>query len=396
MTDNPVDLLVVSIACHTAVNRNVYKLFKRSGMSVVLVVPAAIRFSSGLIKADAPAIDDPSIIFSNLRGSNSRIWRFESILRILDQYRPKIILLDNDPISIMALQIGMWSRNTDSKLFCISCENLPFGFLSSFKRRGSKGIPAAIFKRLLLLITRRLVDGVFTINNEGSDIFREEGFRSVMRIPLGFDANLFRIDTGARQLKRAKLNLDGFVIGYFGRVSFEKGVHVLISALEKLKDYKWTLLIDEFDIYKNKYGEQIHRQLTHADLVDRIVFINPKHAEMGDYINAVDVVVVPSISTKVWIEQYGRVAAEAMACGKVVVASDSGSLPMLLNGNGILFKEGDVDALIKILKDIILNGSGEIAANSPEKISEYAHAMLGVERQKEQMSALFEEMGFYH
>ena len=70
--------------------------------------------------------------------------------------------------------------------------------------------------------------------------------------------------------------------------------------------------------------------------------VNPKHDEMGDFINSVDVVVMPSISTPFWIEQYGRVAVEAMACGKIVVASNSGALPMLLNGRGILFKE-DLD-----------------------------------------------------
>lgn len=383
----PVDLLVVSIACHTAINRNVYKLFMKAGMSVILVVPKELRFGSGAIKADMPAEDDPPMIYMDLRGNNSRVSRFVGMIKALNRYRPKLIVLDNDPVSLMALQMGMWSRGAGSRLFCISCENMPLGLFSLVKGRGIKGLPSALFKRALLRITRRLVDGVFTINVEGSRIFRDEGFRNVTRIPLGFDPKYFRVDPEARKVKRAKLNLDGFVIGFFGRISFEKGVHVLVSALEKLIDCEWTLLMDEFDIYKNKYSEEIHHRLLETNLMDRIVSINPKHAEMGDYLNAVDVVVMPSISTKVWIEQYGRVAAEAMACGKIVVASNSGALPMLLNGYGILFQEGDVDALVEILRNLIVSGSSK--AYSPEEISEYAHTMLSTERQMRQMLGLF-------
>ena len=103
----------------------------------------------------------------------------------------------------------------------------------------------------------------------------------------------------------AKLGIDGFVIGFLGRVSYEKGVHILLSALERIIDYKWTLLIDTFEIYKSKYGEGIHDQMVSTGLIERVVSINPKHDQLGDYINSVDVVVMPLVSTPLWIEQYG-------------------------------------------------------------------------------------------
>jgi glycosyltransferase involved in cell wall biosynthesis len=387
------DIIVVSTACHTAINRRVYKEFIDHGISVLLIVPTELIFSSGAVKADQPLIDDPLIEYKELYGTNSRLSRFIGITKTLTRHRPKLIILDNDPISIMALQLGLWAKFYKSRLFCISCENMPLQVLASYRRRGLSAIPFSVFKRLLLSATRNLVHGVFSINNEGTEVFKKEGFQNVRKIPLGFDPKYFRADLNSRKLVRSELRLKGFVIGFFGRIVFEKGVHILIDALERLLDYKWTLLIDEFDIYKNIYGEYIYRRLFNPSFMERVVSINPKHDEMGGFINAVDVVVMPSVSTPIWKEQYGRIAAEAMACGKMVVASDSGALPMLLNGHGILFEEGNVDSLVKILKKIINYSASYDFHNShnAEIISDYANKELSIQKQMEQMLTLFEE-----
>ena len=66
-----VDIVVVSAACSTAINRNIYKKFKRLGMNILLVVPKELTLSSGSIKADIPQIDDPVIEYMTLIGRNS-------------------------------------------------------------------------------------------------------------------------------------------------------------------------------------------------------------------------------------------------------------------------------------------------------------------------------------
>jgi len=385
------DIVVVSTACSTAINRNIYKEFIKLGMTVLLVVPKELTLGSGSIKADIPEIDDPKIEYMSLVGGNSRLFRFIGITKLLKLHRPKLIIIDNDPISLMALQIGLWAKIFKSKIFCISCENMSLNIFASYQRRGVRGIFFTILKRILMMVSRKLVDGIFTINNEGTNLFINENFTNVKKIPLGFDPKYFQVNSNARKVIRSKLGLDGFVVGFFGRIIHEKGIHILVEALKSLKNYKWTLLMDEFNIYKSEFQKNTYNQIIQSGLKDRVVSINPKHHEMGDFINSVDVVVMPSISTPFWIEQYGRIAAEAMGCGKLVVASNSGALPMLLNGYGILFKEGDINQLTEILKSLIINKQSH--KYSAKEISQHAFNELSIKKQMTEMLSLFKEIG---
>jgi glycosyltransferase involved in cell wall biosynthesis len=63
------------------------------------------------------------------------------------------------------------------------------------------------------------------------------------------------------------------------------------------------------------------------------------------------VLVLPSHTLPTWKEQFGRVIAEALWCGVPVVGSDSGEIPWLieLTGGGLIFPEGDRDALARAL-----------------------------------------------
>jgi glycosyltransferase involved in cell wall biosynthesis len=373
-----------------AINRNVYHLSEKSGLSVELVVPETLQFPSGRKSAEAPASGDPPIHYLPLRGENPRAYFFQGLSELLNEKKPRIIILDNDPVSRLALMVGTWSKQHDAKMFCISCENLSLDVRSAIKRRGWKSLPATVVKRLLLHKTKKVVNGVFTLSEDGRKIFTDEGYGQVTRIPLGFDPAYFFVDEDARNKIREELGLQKTVIAYFGRLTQEKGVHVLLKALERIKHYDWHLMMDHFDAYATGYSKEIDRLIREAGIQERVVYINPSHAAIARYMNASDIVVVPSISTPHWKEQYGRVAAEAMACGRLVVASDSGTLPELLNGNGLLFREGDHVALSDLLAKLLNTPfSDHVHAPSGKQISSYAREQLSIHKQNEIMLSIF-------
>ena len=100
-------------------------------------------------------------------------------------------------------------------------------------------------------------------------------------------------------------------------------------------------------------------------------WIEARHGEVADYMNAADIVVLPSVSTPQWVEQYGRVAPEAMACGCLVLAADSGALPELVAEAGWLFPEGDVAALRQRLREALaaLPGLQDLRDRAAERAS---------------------------
>jgi glycosyltransferase involved in cell wall biosynthesis len=381
-------IFVISHACFTAVNRNVYHLFLQEGWKLELVVPKKLSFPSGIKKADPPGKGDPEIHYLNLKGTNPRSYLFEGLIDLLNDKKPGIIVLDNDPVSLLTTELGSWAKQHQSWLFCISNENLPLDIRAGLMRRGIKALPAILFKRTLLKRNRGLVDGVFTVNRDGEKIFIEEGYLNVRHMPLGFDPAVFYPDPPARESIRNKYELSKKVIAYFGRLTREKGVHLLIQALKNLKSLRWQLMMDSFDSYASEYNQEISRLLSEADILDRVVFVRPDHFEIAAFMNAADIIVVPSVSVANWKEQYGRVAAEALACGKEVIASDSGALPELLDGHGYLFKEGNVQELQELLAARLkTDGRSE---RTTDEITSYALANLSIQKQKAVMEAAFE------
>lgn len=120
---------------------------------------------------------------------------------------------------------------------------------------------------------------------------------------------------------------------YVGRLASEKGVDVILRALNGLDHVSVTIVGD---------GPQRQNliQLTQRLHLQNVRFVGQKLGKQKwNLIQKSDVCIVPSV----WPEPFGLFAAEAMAMGKCVVASRSGALPGLISDHvsGILFEAGN-------------------------------------------------------
>jgi glycosyltransferase involved in cell wall biosynthesis len=73
---------------------------------------------------------------------------------------------------------------------------------------------------------------------------------------------------------------------------------------------------------------------------------------MPRYLNILDCLVLPSHTRPNWKEQFGRVLIEAMACEVPVIGSNSGEIPNVIGHAGLIFPEGNTQALRDCLQKL--------------------------------------------
>src|SRR5439155_13738570 len=75
--------------------------------------------------------------------------------------------------------------------------------------------------------------------------------------------------------------------------------------------------------------------------------------EVPKELQQLDVLVLPSLTRPNWKEQFGRVLAEAMACETPVIGSNSGEIPHVIDDAGLVFQEGNVQALVASIRQLL-------------------------------------------
>jgi glycosyltransferase involved in cell wall biosynthesis len=163
----------------------------------------------------------------------------------------------------------------------------------------------------------------------------------------GVNPDLFR-KKNTSGLKK-KLKLRSFTVGYVGRLVPEKGIHHLLEAFAMLGNKKADLLVVGNGPLRPKLEEQ-SIQLGISKQIRWIPAVN--QTQIPDYLNCMEVLVLPSLTTKTWKEQFGRVIIEAQACEVPVVGSDSGAIPEVIQKAGYIYPEGNSPALKNRLKKL--------------------------------------------
>lgn len=184
-------------------------------------------------------------------------------------------------------------------------------------------------------------DAAICGNADARDILRAKGFtRPIHVMPLlGLDAELFAPRDGSAL--RAELGLEGLVIGFIGRFVPEKGVLDLLEAASTLT-MPFTLLY----IGGGALEGEIRQEASRLGLAGKLrIVTSVPHADIPRYINAMDMLVLPSYTVAHWKEQFGQVLVQAMASEVPVLGSTHAEIPNVIGDAGLTFRERDVEDL---------------------------------------------------
>ncbi|GFE67657.1 glycosyltransferase family 4 protein [Chroococcus sp. FPU101] len=139
-------------------------------------------------------------------------------------------------------------------------------------------------------------------------------------------------------------------VAYAGRLSFEKGIHVLLQAFAKS-----LILIPEARLMIAGQGSEKTNLLTLADelgISQQIVWLDHvSRTELENHFDLAWVQVVPSL----WDEPFGNVTTEAMMRGTAVIASAVGAQPEIVEDGvtGFLVPADDVEKLASALVQLL-------------------------------------------
>lgn len=357
------NLLIISSACIVDVNRKPYKILSSyENINLTLLIP----FRKGEVDSHNGISDiensDFKIILSEIDGVHPRLEKIRNLKEIIEKAKPDAILLEFDIATMMMYETIKFSKKFNSNISFIALENFNRNFLKemllairNFKLKQAAG---TFITYLLYKQNKKNIDIVYCVSDDGIKAMKYLGFNSsqIIKIPLGIDTDLF-FPYNQDKINELRKNhdLNKITIAYFGRIIPEKGLDNLIIALNNIRDLDWLLLLDNFSSYKSDYFTTLKDLIEKFQLQDRIKYFDANHSEMPHYINCSDIVVLPSKTTNKFKEQYGRVVAEALCCGKIVLVSNSGALPELLGDVGFVFEKENIEDLTKKLKFLLNN-----------------------------------------
>jgi len=325
-------VLMISKACLVGIyQRKLEELARQPGVTLKVLVPPSWNDRGGTVALERVHVEgyELQVVPLALNG-NYHLHFYPRMGQHFRAFRPDVVHIDEEPYNLATWQAMRLSASVGAKALFFTWQNLNRRYPPPFR-----WFEAYNFRHAACAIAG---------NQDASLVLRTKGFaKPVAVIPqFGVDTERFA-PSGGRSAHAP------FAIGFVGRVVPEKGVDLLLDAAAGLPG-DWRLLY----IGEGPARAPLESSARSAGLSSRVEFHSRvPSVDMPPWLHRMDVLVLPSLTRPNWKEQFGRVLIEAMACGVPVVGSDSGEIPHVIGDAGLVFPEGDVDALRAMLRGLM-------------------------------------------
>jgi glycosyltransferase involved in cell wall biosynthesis len=268
-------------------------------------------------------------VWRTLVGANPHTAAWRSLTFAVSRLQPDLIHVEEEPDSIGALQVA-----TARRLFAPRARLVVHTWQNVNRHKRWH-----VWRVLRSVLSQ--ADGVLGASAEAVELIRVFGFRG-----LAADVPQYGVDLTTFQPAAQRTPSETLSILYAGRLIVQKGLDVLIDAVRGLEcPVRLTIVGD------GPCRTSLEAQGRSAHLGDRMQFIpRVPPQDLASIMARADIFVLPSRTTAVWKEQYGRVLVEAMACAVPIVGSNSGAIPTVMGDGGLVFPEGNARELAECLR----------------------------------------------
>ena len=242
--------------------------------------------------------------------------------RLLDRLRPDLLHIDEEPYNLAAAQAALAARRRRIPSLFFAWQNLvrryppPFSLIERYCYRSC---------------------GAIAGTEQAARVLRTKGYRGPLAVipQFGIDPQNFSPAPDPAD------EPGDLVVGYAGRLVPEKGLAVLLEAAAALDPAPRLRIAGT-----GPMAGALDRADASGPLAGRVEVLGRlESGQMPGFLNSVQVLALPSLDRPNWMEQFGRVLIEAMACGRAVVGSDSGAIPLVVGDAGLIVPQADPAAL---------------------------------------------------
>ena len=258
------------------------------------------------------------------------------LIAALCRHRPHLIDMNHEPYSVACAEVltlcSLFSPQTP--IIMQTAQNILRHYPPPFRWLEQRAL--------------RRVAAAYVCSETVTKVLRAKRFDKVVDlIPFGVNTAVFC----PRQMNDPS-STTPLTIGFVGRMLPGKGLDVLAEALRTIVAPEWRLLV----VGDGPERKTFQQRLAEYRLLDRAKFTGAvSYDRVPEFYQQMDMLVMPTNTTKRIREQFGRVLVEAMASGVPVIGSTSGAIPEVISDFGLVTREGDAEALaaalVRMLKD---------------------------------------------
>ena len=237
---------------------------------------------------------------------------FTSLAKVIDCFQPDVIHAHH-PFLMGEMALRLAARYAKPLVFTY---HIMFDQYSHYLP-----IPSSISKRFLVELAvgyANLSTRVIAPSESVREILRTEGVRTAIDVvPTGVDTPIFEDGNGKKLRESLGIPEDAFVLGYVGRLAFEKNLEFLTKvAIRFMKAHENTHFLV---VGKGPSADVIQKLFQEAGISNRLHLPGVAQGKtLADSYHAMDVFVFASKS-----ETQGMVLCEAMAAGVPVIGIDA-------------------------------------------------------------------------
>jgi glycosyltransferase involved in cell wall biosynthesis len=325
--------VIVSHAYANPAARGKLRSLVGQGAAVAVAVPARWTPPGGTEPVETPFTEDSGVRIVPIPTSGRdaagapAAWRVSSLRKLLTDFRPDIVQVEEEPTTRAAAAVVRLSRRLGIPAIAFTADSMArdYGLLPRLRRKRSLSHASAV------LGANSVAAGLVRTEYPGLPADSIPQFGLVVPRAPGTESH------------------PPLAIGFVGRLIPEKGLDVLLRACVRVYG-AWTLTVAG----TGPQQEELEALAERLGIASRINWLGGiPQRELALLWPRLDCLVAPSRTTADWVETYPAQVLEAMGHGVTVVVSDCGALPEMVGKAGLVFGEGHPDGLTEALTRLL-------------------------------------------